>query len=294
MKIMLVGKNGQVGWELMRTLAPLGQVIPFDQEDMDLSEPDAIRKKVREVAPNLIVNAAAYTAVDKAESDPDLAMKVNGIAPGVLAEEAKKIDSPIVHYSTDYVFDGKKSGPYLEEDAANPQSVYGRTKLAGEEAVRNSGAEHLIFRTSWVYGIRGHNFLLTILRLAKERDELKVVDDQIGAPTWSRMIAEATSLSLAKCYGQRGSAFSSSFSGTYHLTSNGATSWHGFTEAILDKLEKRPKLIPIPTEDYPLPAVRPKNSILSNEKLASTFGIALPDWHICLDLCLADKGVSVR
>ncbi|HQT26837.1 MAG TPA: sugar nucleotide-binding protein, partial [Burkholderiales bacterium] len=195
---------------------------------------------------------------------------------------------------TDYIFDGKKAAPYTEEDAANPQSVYGRTKLAGEEAVRNSGADYLIFRTSWVYGIRGHNFLLTILRLAKEREELRIVDDQIGAPTWSRMIAEATSLALARCFSVHAPRFASGFSGTYHLTSDGSTSWHGFTKAIVEKLEKKPRLVPIPTEDYPLPAVRPKNSILSNEKLKSTFGIALPDWNSCLDQCLADKGIPVQ
>lgn len=282
-KILLVGKNGQVGWELLRTLSPLGKVIALDQEDMDLSKPDAIRKKVREIHPGLVVNAAAYTAVDKAESDPDLAMKVNGTAPGLLAEEAKKINAPIVHYSTDYVFDGSKAGAYAEEDATHPLSVYGSTKLAGEEAVRQSGADHLIFRTSWVYGTRGHNFLLTMLRLAREREELKIIDDQIGAPTWSRMIAEATSLALVQFL-----ASPQGKSGTYHLTSGGSTSWYGFTKAILEKLEKKPRLVPIPTEDYPLPAVRPKNSILSNEKLESAFGLALPDWSICLELCMTD------
>ena len=288
MKILITGRSGQVGWELARTLAPLGDVIALDQQEMDLAEPDSIRKKIREIGPQLIVNAAAYTAVDKAESDMDLAMKVNGAAPGILAEEAKKLDAPIVHYSTDYIFDGKKIGPYAEDDETNPLSVYGRTKLIGEEAVRASGADHLIFRTSWVYGTRGHNFLLTILRLAKEREELRIVDDQIGAPTRSRMIAEATSLALVQFLPCREK------SGTYHLTSKGSTSWHGFAQAMLDNLEKRPRLLPIPTENYPLPAMRPKNSLLSNEKLKSAFGLSLPDWKACLDQCMADKGCATQ
>ena len=278
--ILLIGKNGQVGWELQRTLAPLGNVVATGSDALNLADPDSIRKNVREIRPDLIVNAAAYTAVDRAESEPEIAMKINGIAPGILAEESARLGALLVHYSTDYVFDGKKNGPYLEGDSPNPLSVYGKTKLAGEEAIRNAGARHLIFRTSWVYGMRGHNFLLTISRLAKERDELRIIDDQIGAPTWSRMISEASSIALA--------GFREGLEGTYHLTSKGATSWYGFTQAILEcaHLEKNPKLVSIPTEAYPLPAARPKNSILSNEKLHSAFGISLPDWRSCLALCM--------
>lgn len=278
-RILLLGKNGQVGWELQRTLAPLGSVTALNSLELDLSDLDATRSKVREIEPELIVNAAAYTSVDKAESEPDLAMTVNGTVPGILAEEARRLDSLLVHYSTDYVFDGTKQGAYVEEDSVNPLSVYGKTKLAGEEAIRSSGARHLIFRTSWVYGMRGHNFLLTMLRLAKEREELRIVQDQIGAPTWSRMIAEATSLAIGRLGGD--------LSGTYHLTSKGSTSWHGFASAILSALERKPRLVAIPTESYPLPARRPKNSILSGEKLQSDFGLTLPDWKTCLELCMA-------
>ena len=281
MNILLLGKNGQVGWELARSLAPLGQVVACDSLELDLADPDALRKTVRELEPGIIVNAAAHTAVDKAESEPGLAMKVNGYAPGILAEEANRLDSLLVHYSTDYVFDGKQQGSYSENDPANPLSIYGKTKLAGEEAIRASCAKHLIFRTSWVYGMRGRNFLLTMLRLAQEREEIKVIDDQIGAPTWCRMIAEATSIAV--------SGFRENLSGTYHMTAGGSTSWHGFAAAILElsSPEKKPALTPIPTEDYPLPAARPQNSILSNEKLQSGFGLQLPDWKSGLKLCLA-------
>lgn len=282
--ILLLGRNGQVGWELTRTLAPLGNVVALSSNELNLADPDATSKKIRELGPDIIVNAAAYTAVDKAESEPGLAMKINGTAPGILAEEAKRLNALLVHYSTDYVFDGKKPGGYKEEDQTNPLSVYGKTKLAGEEATRNSDANHLIFRTSWVYGMRGHNFLLTMLRLAREREELRIVDDQIGAPTWSRMIAEATSLAIG--------SYREDLSGTYHMSAGGSTSWRGFAGAIfeLSNLEKKPKLIPIPTEDYPLPAKRPQNSILSNIKLNSCFGLQLPEWKASLSLCLDIAG----
>ena len=222
-RILLTGKNGQVGWELQRTLAPLGEVVVLDRRQLDLSDPDQIRERVREISPDLIVNAAAYTAVDRAEAEPEPAMAVNGTAPGLLAEEAKRIGAAIIHYSTDYVFDGAKTTPYTEEDAPNPLNVYGRTKLAGEQAVQAAGVPHLILRTSWVYGMRGKNFLLTILRLAREREELKIVDDQIGAPTWSRTIAEATAQILTS-----GAWPVSGASGIYHLTASGSTSWYGF------------------------------------------------------------------
>lgn len=281
MKILLTGKNGQVGWELERTLATLGEVVAVDRRGMDLADPDSIRNAVRAARPDLIVNAAAYTAVDKAESEPGLAMAINGTAPGVMAEEAKRLGAAMVHYSTDYVFDGTKTTPYTEEDAPNPINVYGKTKLAGEQAVQAAGIPHLIFRTSWVYGRRGKNFLLTILRLAQERDELKIVDDQVGAPTWSRLIAEATAQILA----QR-RANLSEVGGLYHLTSAGRTSWHGFARAILDRAARpRPRLVAIPGADYPLPAPRPCNSGLSNQKMQRDFGLALPAWDAALALC---------
>nr|WP_255210519.1 dTDP-4-dehydrorhamnose reductase [Methylogaea oryzae] len=221
MNILLTGKDGQVGWELQRALAPLGKVVAVGRDALDLADADGIRRVVRDVAPRLIVNAAAYTAVDKAESEPELAMAINGIAPGILAEEARRLGAGLIHYSTDYVFDGAKQGEYAEDDTPNPVSVYGQTKLAGERAVSSSGAEHLIFRTSWVYGLRGRNFLLTMLRLARERAELRVVADQVGAPTWSRMIAEATAIVVARWYehsaGDATPRPKSGLSGIYHL-----------------------------------------------------------------------------
>lgn len=286
-RILLTGKNGQVGWELRRTLATLGEVTALGSTELDLADAAALRAAVREIRPDIIVNAAAYTAVDKAESEPDRAYAVNGIAPGLLAEEAARQGALLVHYSTDYVFDGTKADPYLETDLTGPLGVYGASKLAGEEAVRSAAGRHLIFRTSWVYGGRGKNFLRTILRLAAERAELNVVDDQFDAPTWSRAIAEASAQALAvlACHPAPESLW-----GTYHLSCAGRTSWHGFTRAILDTaaLPRLPRLEAIPTADYPLPAKRPANSMLSNAKLAQAFGIALPDWRNALALCLEE------
>lgn len=286
--ILLTGKNGQVGWELQRTLASLGKVVALDVDELDLASPDAIRQAVHSIRPHVIVNPAAYTAVDKAEGEPGLAQAINAEAPGVLAEEAKALGAWMVHYSTDYVFDGEKQGAYVETDAPNPQSVYGKTKLAGEEAVRAAGGKHLILRTSWVYGSRGQNFLLTMLRLARERKELRVVDDQIGAPTWCRSLAEITAQILAQLHmpGRE----EEKTSGTYHLTSSGSASWHGFARAILDRsgLETLPVLAAIPSREYPTPATRPKNSVLSNEKLNRTFGLAAGDWQANLELCLQE------
>ena len=291
-RILLIGKNGQVGWELERTLASLGKVIAVDRKVVDLAKTDTIVAAIREVKPDIIVNAAAYTAVDKAESEPELAMAINGIAPGIMAEEARRINALLVHYSTDYVFDGTKIGPYTEQDAPNPQSVYGKTKLAGEQAVQSANGSHLILRTSWVYGGRGKNFLRTILRLAQERDELKIVDDQIGAPTWSRMIAEATAQTLSQAFSFLTPYPSrlSELSGIYHLTSAGQTSWFGFTRAIVELAIQQgadfsPKMLPIPTAEYPLPAARPQNSVMANEKLQNTFGLFMPDWQTALGLC---------
>ncbi len=299
-KILLVGKNGQVGWELQRALATLGDVVAVDRQGMDLANPDSIRGAIRAIRPDLIVNAAAYTAVDKAESEPELAMAINGVAPGIMAEEAKRLGAAMVHYSTDYVFDGTKPSPYTEEDLPNPLSVYGKTKLAGEQAIQAAGIPHLIFRTSWVYGLRGRNFLLTILRLAKERDELKIVDDQIGAPTWSRMVAEATSQILARSILPLTphSSLLAQYVGIYNLTAASRTSWYGFAKAILDSMtiqsanpsllspHPSPNLIPITTFEYPLPAPRPQNSMMSSAKLNRIFGVALPAWDASLTLCM--------
>lgn len=297
MKILLTGKNGQVGWELQRSLAPLGEVVAVDSQTLDLSKPDSICSVIRAVKPDLIVNAAAYTAVDKAESEPELAMAVNGTAPGIMAEEAKKLGAAMIHYSTDYIFDGSKTSPYSEEEIPNPINVYGKTKLAGEQAVQAAGIPHLILRTSWVYGMRGKNFLLTILRLAKERDELKIVDDQIGAPTWSRMIAEASAQIVAQTYAPkpRSSLPLADASGVFNLTAAGQTSWYGFAKAVIEFNpaliipDLLPGILPIATAEYPLPALRPPYSLLSHEKLRRTFGIMLPDWDVSLVHCM-DNG----
>jgi len=278
-KILVTGKNGQVGWELQRALAPLGQIFALDVDGMDLSNPDAIRNKVREIAPHIIVNPAAHTAVDKAESEPELAMAINGTAPGVFAEEAKKLDALLIHYSTDYVFDGTKASPYIESDVPNPQSVYGKTKLAGEQAIIASGCKHIILRTSWVYGVHGGNFVKTILRLAKERNELRIVADQYGAPTWAKLLAESTAQIIG--------SFSDDKSGIYHLTPTGRTNWHQFAEEIVrlarqydETLKDRPLSIhPIATHEYPVPAKRPANSSLSTEKIRKTYGFELPRWE---------------
>lgn len=293
MKILITGANGQVGWELQRTLAPLGEVVALGREALDLSNADAIRHTVRQIAPELIVNAAAYTAVDKAEEECELAQAVNGIAPGVLAEEAKSLNAALVHYSTDYVFDGLKGAPYEEIDGAHPASVYGKTKLAGEKAIAAVGAPHLILRTSWVYGARGKNFLRTMLRLANERDELRVVNDQLGAPTWSRMIAEATSAILAQCL-HKGAVVLSDKGGLYHLTAAGQTSWFGFASEIVKHTEKPPRMTPISTAEYPLPALRPAYSVMSNSKLERTFHIRLPDWRAALALCMEETAPGTR
>jgi dTDP-4-dehydrorhamnose reductase len=284
--ILVTGKNGQVGWELQRTLAPLGQVVALDAEDMDLCDVDAVRRTVREIAPHIIVNPAAHTAVDKAESEPDLAIAINGTAAGVLAEEAKKLDALLIHYSTDYVFDGTQTSPYVESDTPNPQSVYGRTKLAGEQAIQAVGGKHLILRTSWVYGVHGGNFVKTILRLAKERSELRIVADQYGAPTWARLLAESTAQIIER--------YSEEKSGVYHLTPTGRTNWHQFAEEIVrlarqydDALKHKPLAIhPIATHEYPVPAKRPANSSLSTEKVCKSFQLDLPDWKNDLAECI--------
>jgi len=292
--ILLTGVNGQVGFELARSLQGLGQVIALDRSGLDLSDLEQIRRVVREVKPALIVNPAAHTAVDKAEGEVEAAMRLNAEAPGVLAQEAKRLGAMLVHYSTDYVFDGSGEGPYVEDDPVNPQSAYGRSKLAGEQAITESGCAHLIFRTSWVYGTRGKNFLLTMLRLGAERSELGVVADQHGAPTWANTIAALSANVLSQAVAADADDWHEwwqQYSGIYHLTASGATSWHGFAEAIfqLSDLPNKPLVKPIPAASYPTPAVRPSNSRLSNDKLAHTFGLRAPDWRDALRLCMAAR-----
>ncbi len=287
-RILLTGRTGQVGAELVAALAPLGDVLALDRNALDLTDAAAISGVVREARPDIIVNAAAYTAVDRAEAEPELAMAINGMAPGVLAAEAQRLNALLVHYSTDYVFDGSKIGAYTEDDAPNPVNVYGRTKLAGERAIQASGARHLILRTSWVYGASGKNFLVTIRRLAAERDELKIVNDQFGAPTWCRDLASATATLLAHV----ADADDATFNGIYNLSSEGMTSWHDFAAAILADTHdpataRRATLIAIPTSDYPTPAQRPRNSVLTHDKVRHRFGIALPAWRASLKACLA-------
>jgi dTDP-4-dehydrorhamnose reductase len=288
-RILLTGANGQVGWELQRALAPLGEVIALDRSRLDLSRPDALRETVRAIAPDAIVNAAAYTAVDRAESEPELARAINAIAPGILAEEAHRLEAVLVHYSTDYVFDGTKPEPYTESDSPNPLSVYGRTKLEGERAIGASGCRHLTLRTSWVYGTRGSNFLLTMLRLARERRQLRIVDDQVGAPTWCREIAQATAALLA-----RPDLAAPGIDGLYHLTASGATSWFGFARAIFESPEMvrlgvtPPTLEAIPTSAYPTPAQRPANSRLDCARLERRAGVTPASWDAALAQCLAE------
>ena len=282
-KILLTGINGQVGRALLQQLSDC-DVVGLSRDALDLSSSDAIRSIIREIKPDLIINPAAYTAVDKAESEPDLAYAINATAPQIMAEEAAKLGSTLIHFSTDYVYDGQKSTPYIETDAVNPQSVYGKSKLAGEVAIQAVGLPHVILRTSWVYGAYGKNFLKTILRLASEREQLGIVVDQIGAPTSSMSIATALDELVAQWDGQQ--------SGVYHFTNTGNTSWHGFACEIVRQykaLNYLPALItdleaikPLTTADYPTPASRPANSCLDNAKLQQDFGIALPTWQASL------------
>ena len=288
MNILLTGRNGQVGWELARALLPLGRVHAFGHAELDLADAAAVRRKLDELRPDVIVNAAAYTAVDKAESEPEQANAVNAAAPALLAQEAVQRGALLIHYSTDYVFDGAKASPYVETDPTNPLGAYGRSKLAGEEGIRASGCDHLIFRTSWVYAARGANFLRTILRLAAEREELRIVMDQVGAPTWARLIAEATALALRQALAER--RHGRFESGLFHLACAGETSWHGFASAIVEGRQGlRVKAVtPITTAEYPLPAARPASSRLATDKFRARFGLALPDWRDCLQLCLEE------
>jgi dTDP-4-dehydrorhamnose reductase len=287
LRILIIGNAGQLGRELERSFADFGTVAGFDRESFDLADPDSTRALVHRIDPHVILNAAAYTAVDRAESELALAEAINATAPGVLADEARRRDALLVHYSTDYIFNGNKKSPWSEDDSPDPLNAYGKTKLAGEVAVANSGAKYLTFRTSWVYGPHGNNFLLTMLRLGRERDKLSIVDDQIGAPTTSIELANATrTIVEGVLAGKFGSA--RDWAGLYHMTCGGSTSWFGFAQAIFARAaqrlgEKAPQLTPISTESYPTPARRPQNSVLSNEKLSSRFGVRLPSWEAALD-----------
>ena len=285
--ILLAGCNGQVGAELITALSAVGRVIACGRETLDLADEAMIAEKIRVVRPAIMVNAAAYTAVDRAEKEPALAHAINAVAPAVMAEEMCRLGGLLVHYSTDYVFDGDTDGAYTEEDTPNPLNVYGHSKLAGEQAIISSGCEHLIFRTSWVYGARGANFLLTMLRLAAERSELKLVDDQVGAPTWSRDIARATATVLAAGGGLADAR------GLFHLSAAGHTTWFNFARAIFAaglQGARAPHLIPISAEQYGAPALRPRNSRLDSRRLREAFGIEMPDWQFSLHQCLAAMG----
>ncbi len=288
MKILVIGAAGQLGRELNRSLACIGEIVAFDRKQLDLADSESLRTAVRTHAPAAIVNTAAYTAVDKAEQAPEIARLVNATAPAILAEEAKRAGALLVHYTTDYVFDGKKVEPYSEHDTPRPLSAYGRSKLEGEQSIAASDARHLILRTSWVYGLHGANFMKTMLRLGSEREELRVVGDQIGAPTWTRHLADVT----AQILGRRDSP-----NGLYHLTASGETSWHAYAQTIFDiavqlgLMARAPVVRRITSADYPLPAPRPKNSRLDCSRFTHDFDLTLPDWRVGLADCLADTQI---
>lgn len=280
--ILLIGKNGQVGWELQNTLKPLGRVIALDRAQMDITQPDAIRKTIRGISPDIIVNAAGYTTVDKAESEPDLAMQINAAAPGIMAEEAQRMGTLLVHYSTDYVYDGAKSTPYIETDAPNPLNIYGKSKLAGEQAITATGCAHLILRASWIYSARGTNFVLTMLQLAQERKELSVVNDQVGSPAWARSLASSTADILSRIQNPI------SVSGIYHLSASGYSTRLDFAEMIIElaKAFSKPetpwaKINPVTTANYPypLPAARPLFAATSKSRIKQAFGVEMNSWQ---------------
>ena len=294
MKILLFGKNGQVGWELQRSLAPLGEVIALGTTSQDycgdFTDLAGISETIKTIKPDVIVNAAAHTAVDKAESEPELARTINALAPAVLAKESARLNALMIHYSTDYVFDGSGDKPWLESDQTSPLSIYGATKLEGEQLIQASGCRHLIFRTSWVYGARGGNFAKTMLRLAKERDSLKVIDDQIGAPTGADLLADVTAHAI------RTARRNPEVSGLYHLVAGGETSWHGYASFVLDYARRAgidlkvatDAVQAVPTSAFPTPAKRPHNSRLNTEKLQNTFDLHLPHWQAGVTRMLAE------
>ncbi len=295
MNILLTGAQGQVGWELARLLPALGTVTALGRAQVDLADAAKLRAAILQVRPQLLVNAAAYTAVDQAQVETDLAMKINGDAVRVMAQTMSELGGVMLHYSTDYVFDGRAGRPYTEGDAVGPLNQYGVSKLAGEQALKASGVAHLNFRTSWIYGNRGRNFLLTILRLAREQPELRIVSDQMGSPTWCRYVARASCEILRRCFTTSAAQerLRGEWSGTYHLSAHGVTSWHGFAEEILrarngGRLPQTPKVIAIRTAEYPVPAARPLNSLLDNGKLQRTFAIQPVPWDELLHQCVAE------
>lgn len=285
MKILINGRHGQVSHELQQRLGAVGELLVLGRDQLDLAQPDQIRHQVQNIRPDLIINAAAHTAVDLAESEPQSAFAINAVAPGILAEEALALDIPLIHYSTDYVFDGMKAGPYNEDDTPNPLGVYGKSKLAGEQAIRDVQGQYLILRTSWVYSTHGRNFLLTMQRLLQEKPELRVVADQIGAPTWAGTIANSTLALIERWQTSQVTNW-----GTYHLSAQGETSWFGFAQAIGEALRQQGKpcadLLPIPSSDYPTPAARPLNSRLDCSRLQRDWGVSQPDWQTALRECL--------
>jgi dTDP-4-dehydrorhamnose reductase len=294
-RILLTGRDGQIGWELLRCLAPLGEIVAPSRSQLDVEDAARLREAVRGMRPDVIVNAAAYTNVDQAEVEVERAFAANGDAPGVLAEEAARIGALLVHFSTDYVFDGMATQPYDEQAQPSPLGAYGRSKLLGEQRIRESGAQALVLRTAWVYATRGRNFLRTIQRLARERDELGVVDDQRGTPTWARLVAQTTGymLCVLRDDSRRDQAFAAARTQCYHLTCAGETSWHGFAAAILLQMRdaqpaaRLAALKPITSAEYPSRAARPRYSVLSCARLARDYGISLPDWNVTFDLCVA-------
>lgn len=285
MRVLVCGHNGQVAQALGHSLEGLGEVLLRGRDQLDMADPEQLRQPLRDLAPDLIINAAAHTAVDQAESEPALAFAINAQAPRVLAEEAERLGVPLIHYSTDYVFDGRKAAPYSEDDTPNPLGVYGNSKLAGELAITEVGGQHLILRTSWVYSQSGRNFLLTMWRLLQERPQLKVVSDQIGAPTWAGTIAASTAALIQRWQGGQAGQW-----GTYHLTAQGETSWYGFAQAIGEQLKARglpcAELLPIPSSEYPTPAQRPLNSRLDCTRLARNWQVSQPHWQQALIDCL--------
>lgn len=303
LKIVIVGHNGQLAWEANQQFQGLGQIICVGRPEINLLDIKGVREEIRRIKPSVLVNTAAYTAVDQAESEPEAAMKINSEAPAAMADETKRLGAVFITYSTDYVFDGKSASPYKEADSAAPLNVYGSSKLSGERAVEAVGGNHLIFRTSWVYGGRGKNFLKTILKLATERPELRIVDDQVGAPTWSRDLADATRNIIEQLMTQAASEKSpigqvlGDRRGIYHMTAAGSVSWCGFATAIVEEMEKRglskdnvAKVVPIPGIEYPTPAARPQNSRLCNDKLKNTFGVTLPQWRASLAAVMDEFG----